>query len=245
MGCTRLRSWLRHWATGRKVAGSICDGVNGIFHSYSPSGRTMVLGLTQSLTEMSTRNISWGAGLRRPVRTAVITFMCQLSWNLGALTFWNPQGLSRPVQGLLYLLATVKNVISLNFTCSTISFYSLLISSILCCSVLISFSLTSSPLFSKFQENNTYVWLQYPNWILPQHKNIQKWGWWQVGRYRGPNDCEKGTRLERNFKRNTKAPITFLCGSFKQAVMTRNVWRLNLVLFMNSGRKIFWIKEYL
>jgi len=29
--------------------------------------------------------------------------MCRLSWNLRALTYWNPQGLSRPVQGLLYL----------------------------------------------------------------------------------------------------------------------------------------------
>jgi hypothetical protein len=27
--------------------------------------------------------------------------------------------------------------------------------------------------------------LQYPNWILPQHKNIQKWGWCQVSRYWG------------------------------------------------------------
>jgi len=25
------------------------------------------------------------------------TFMCQLSWNLGASTSWNPQGLSRSV----------------------------------------------------------------------------------------------------------------------------------------------------
>jgi len=30
--------------------------------------------------------------------------MCRLSWNLEASTFWNPQGLSRPVMGLLYLL---------------------------------------------------------------------------------------------------------------------------------------------
>jgi len=29
--------------------------------------------------------------------------MCGLSWNLGASTFWNPQGLSRPVMGLLFL----------------------------------------------------------------------------------------------------------------------------------------------
>jgi len=29
--------------------------------------------------------------------------MCRLSWNLGASTSWFPQGLSRPVMGLLYL----------------------------------------------------------------------------------------------------------------------------------------------
>jgi len=59
-GGTRWCSWLRHSATGRKVAGSISDGVTGIF-------------LTQPLTEMSTRNISccleiWKPqGLSRPV----------------------------------------------------------------------------------------------------------------------------------------------------------------------------------
>jgi hypothetical protein len=42
----------------RKVAGSIPDGVIGIFHWHNPSGRTMVLRLTQPLTEMNTRNIS-------------------------------------------------------------------------------------------------------------------------------------------------------------------------------------------
>ena len=30
--------------------------------------------------------------------------MCRLSWNLGTSTSWNPQGLSRPVMGLLYLI---------------------------------------------------------------------------------------------------------------------------------------------
>jgi len=57
---TRWRSWSRHCATSRKVAGSITDGVIGIFHWHNPSGRTMALGLTQPLTEMSTRNVSWG-----------------------------------------------------------------------------------------------------------------------------------------------------------------------------------------
>jgi hypothetical protein len=33
----------------------------------------------------------------------LITFMCRLSRNLEALSFWNSQGLSRPVMGLLYL----------------------------------------------------------------------------------------------------------------------------------------------
>ena len=31
------------------------------------------------------------------------TFVCRLSWNMGALTSWKSQGLSRPVIGLLYL----------------------------------------------------------------------------------------------------------------------------------------------
>ena len=44
----------------RQVAGSIPDGVIGIFQSHNPSGRTMALGSTQPLTEMSTRCISWG-----------------------------------------------------------------------------------------------------------------------------------------------------------------------------------------
>jgi len=44
---------LRHCATSRKVAGSIFDGVIGIFHSHNPSVRTIALGLTQPLTEVS------------------------------------------------------------------------------------------------------------------------------------------------------------------------------------------------
>ena len=56
---TWWRSWLRHCATSRKVAGSIPDGVVGIFNWHNPSGRTMALGSTQPLSEMSTRDISW------------------------------------------------------------------------------------------------------------------------------------------------------------------------------------------
>ena len=40
-----------------EVAGSIADGVIGIFHRRSLSGRTMALGSTQPLTEMSKKVI--------------------------------------------------------------------------------------------------------------------------------------------------------------------------------------------
>jgi hypothetical protein len=50
-----MRSWLRHCATSRKVAGSIPDGVIDIILPAV----LWPLGSTQPLTEMSTRNISW------------------------------------------------------------------------------------------------------------------------------------------------------------------------------------------
>jgi hypothetical protein len=53
------RSWLRHCATSQKVKGLIPDGVTGIFHWHNPYSCTTALRLTQPLTEMSTRNISW------------------------------------------------------------------------------------------------------------------------------------------------------------------------------------------
>jgi hypothetical protein len=40
-----VAQWLRHCATNRKVAGSIPDGVTGIFHWRNPSDRTMALGV--------------------------------------------------------------------------------------------------------------------------------------------------------------------------------------------------------
>jgi len=134
------RSWLRHCATSRKVAGLIHDGVIGIFRWHSPSGRTMTLGLTQPLTEMSARNISWysvmvwyvfhaarGSAVgwdtalqagRSRVQFPMVSLEFFIDiilpaalWPWGWLslsqnresTSWNPQGLSRPVMGLIYL----------------------------------------------------------------------------------------------------------------------------------------------
>ena len=98
---TRWRSRLKYYATSRKVASSIPDSVFGIFNWHKSSGPTMALGSAQPLTKLITRIIT----LRKKVRKAdnPTDFMCRLSWKLGASNSWNPQGLSRPVMGLLYL----------------------------------------------------------------------------------------------------------------------------------------------
>jgi hypothetical protein len=63
-----LLTLLRHYAISRKVASLIPDGVIGFFNWPNLSSRTMTLGSTQPLTEMSTRNLPGGKGW--PVREA-------------------------------------------------------------------------------------------------------------------------------------------------------------------------------
>jgi len=49
------------WGTALQAGRSrVPDGVIGFFHWHNSSGRTMALGSTQPLTEMSTKNVSWG-----------------------------------------------------------------------------------------------------------------------------------------------------------------------------------------
>jgi membrane-bound lytic murein transglycosylase B len=55
---TAVAQWLRYCATNQKVAGSIPDSVMEFFIDINPSDRTMALGSTQPVTEMSTRRIS-------------------------------------------------------------------------------------------------------------------------------------------------------------------------------------------
>jgi hypothetical protein len=66
--------WLRHCATSRKVAVSIRDEFIGFFNLSYPSSRTMALGSTQPLTEMSTRNLSgdkWWPARKADILTAI------------------------------------------------------------------------------------------------------------------------------------------------------------------------------
>ena len=95
LGGTRWRIWLRHYATSRKVAGSIPDGDIGIFHWHNPSGRTMALGLTQPLTEMSTRNISWGVKAAGAYGWQPYHFQVPIVLKSGSLDLLEPSG---PVQ---------------------------------------------------------------------------------------------------------------------------------------------------
>jgi hypothetical protein len=94
---------LRHCATNQKLVGSIPNGVIGIFPFHNPSGRNRALEYTQPLTEMSTRNIPGGKG-GRYVRLTTLPHPCDDCLKIWiASTSWNPQGLPRPVMGLLYL----------------------------------------------------------------------------------------------------------------------------------------------
>jgi hypothetical protein len=78
-GC-RFASWRCHW----------------IFLWYNPSGCTMALGSTQPLTEMSTRNITWGEGGRCVGLTTLLPSCAD------CLKIWEPQplGTLRDCHGL-------------------------------------------------------------------------------------------------------------------------------------------------
>jgi hypothetical protein len=85
-------------AFGRRTAlqaGSSQCGVFGIFHCLNPSGSTMALGSTHPLTNEYQEYYVEGKGGRC---VGLSTFMCRLSGNLEASSFWNLQGLPRPVQ---------------------------------------------------------------------------------------------------------------------------------------------------
>jgi len=56
---------------------------------------TMALGPTQPLTEMSTRNTSWGVKAAGAQGWQPYHLHGPTVWNLGASTSWNPQGLYR------------------------------------------------------------------------------------------------------------------------------------------------------
>jgi hypothetical protein len=72
----RRHSWLRHYAPSRKVAVSIPDKAVEFFNSPNPTSRTMALGSTKPLTEISTKNLPGGEGRSSP-KADNLTDICE------------------------------------------------------------------------------------------------------------------------------------------------------------------------
>ena len=99
------RSWLRHCATSWKVAASIPDGVVGIFHWHNPSCRTMTLTLTQLLPIQEYFLRGKGSHCLGLITLPPSCADCLEIWE--PQPPGNPQGLSRPVMGLLFIAFSV------------------------------------------------------------------------------------------------------------------------------------------
>jgi hypothetical protein len=95
---TQLVKALRYKPEGRTFDSRWC---HWNFSLIFPPGRIMTLKSTQSLTEKSTRIFPGDKG-GRCVGLTTLPPSCADSWNLGASTFWNPQGLSGIALPLLY-----------------------------------------------------------------------------------------------------------------------------------------------
>jgi hypothetical protein len=86
-------SWLRHYATSWRVTGLIPNEITGFFNWPNSSSHSMGLGLTQPLTEMSSRNLrggymvasAWGLTTSSPS-------VSQLSGKYGCLDVSQPFG---------------------------------------------------------------------------------------------------------------------------------------------------------
>ena len=85
---------------GRRFDSRWCHSKFSLSQSFQPHNGPGV----ESASDRRVPGISpGGAGGGRRADN-LTTFMCRLSWNLGASSSWNPQGLSRTVMGLLYHL---------------------------------------------------------------------------------------------------------------------------------------------
>ena len=90
---TRWRSWLRRFATSPNVAGSTPCGIIWIFHWLKPSGRTMAVGSTRPVTEISTIYLLWGfkaAGSYVWLAYHLRLPFCRNSGSINLLESWGP-----------------------------------------------------------------------------------------------------------------------------------------------------------
>ena len=98
---TAVAQWLRCCATNRKVAGSIPDGVIGIFHWHNPPDRFYGPGVDSASNRNEYQENFLGVNAAGAHGWKPYHLPVPLSWNLGTLTSWNTLGHSRPVTGLI------------------------------------------------------------------------------------------------------------------------------------------------
>ena len=101
---TRWRSWLRHYATSLKVAGSIPDGVIGIFHWYNPPG-------VDSVSNKNEYQEYFLRGLMLPVRRAdnLTTLMCQIVLIYGSRNHLEPSWFVQACNGIALPASRMKH----------------------------------------------------------------------------------------------------------------------------------------
>jgi hypothetical protein len=79
------------------------------FFINNPSDHTMALGLTQPLTEMCTRNLSWGVGC---VRLTTLLLHVPIVLKSGILNLLEPYGPVQACNGIALLLPLPLRIIS-------------------------------------------------------------------------------------------------------------------------------------
>jgi hypothetical protein len=107
---SRWRSWLRHFATNRKVAGSIPDDVSEIFHSHCSPG------VDSASNRNEYQEYFLGGKRGRCVWLTTLPPSCA-----DCLEIWEPQ--PPPVRGLLYLCFTLLFLYNYNATYFNIQGY--------------------------------------------------------------------------------------------------------------------------
>ena len=114
---TAVAQWLRCCATNRKVAGSIPDGVIGIFHWHKILPIALWRWSRLSLKQKWVLRIFPGGKGGRCVRLKTLPPFWAIVTKSGNLNFLEPSGHLGPVMGLIYLYVECINCnkIFLNF----------------------------------------------------------------------------------------------------------------------------------